>query len=122
MCGTWLAGFFLLPAFGLEKTCLLVALSDAVAGAVALWIDLRLGPVEDLHRSAVPPPWLPKQWVVGSLFTVSGAAAMAYEVAWFRLLGLTMGPSVYVFSAILGVFLEWVSAARQLRDGQSGPH
>ena len=43
--------------------------------------------------------------MLGGLFAVSGAAAMVYEVGWFRLLGLTMGPSVYVFSAILGMFL-----------------
>src|SRR5262249_33747896 len=35
----------------------------------------------------------------------SGAVAMVYEVGWFRLLGLVMGPSVYVFSVILGMFL-----------------
>ena len=39
------------------------------------------------------------------MFAFSGAAAMVYEVGWFRLLGLTMGPSVYVFSVILGMFL-----------------
>src|SRR4030095_3071003 len=36
MSGTWLAGFFLLPLFGLWKTCLIVGLTDAVVGIVAL--------------------------------------------------------------------------------------
>ena len=116
--GTWLAGFFILPLFGLWKTCVIAGLSDAVVGILALWVDRRLSPLEDIrlerrqHRTrrgaslvSASPPWSRKQWMVGSLFAVSGAAAMVYEVGWFRLLGLTMGPSVYVFSAILGIFL-----------------
>src|SRR5439155_23497973 len=107
MSGTWLARFFILPFFGLWKTCLIVGLTDAVVGVVVLWIDLRLSPIEDIrrdgrqHRSkrgpSVPsgsPPWLRKQWMLGGVFAFSGAAAMIYEVGWFRLLGLTMGPSV----------------------------
>jgi spermidine synthase len=118
MFGTWLAGFFMLPVFGLWMTCVIAGLSDAVVGILALWVDRRLRPLEDIrrdrrqHRSgrgasvlAASPPWSGKQWMLGSLFAFSGAAAMVYEVGWFRLLGLTMGPSVYVFSAILGVFL-----------------
>src|SRR5215467_5339961 len=118
MLGTWLAGFWMLPLLGLSKTCLIVGLTDAVVGVVAFWIDRRLSPIEDIRRerrqhrprrglpvSSAPPPWSRKQWMLGWLFAVSGAAAMVYEVGWFRLLGLTMGPSVYVFSAILGMFL-----------------
>jgi spermidine synthase len=118
MLGTWLAGFWMLPLFGLSKTCLTVGLTDAVVGVVAFWIDRRLSPIEDIRRkrqqhrprrglpvSSAPLPWSRKQWMLGWLFAVSGAAAMVYEVGWFRLLGLTMGPSVYVFSAILGMFL-----------------
>ena len=118
MSGTWLAGFFILPLFGLWKTCLIVGLADAIVGVVALWIDRRLSPIEDIRRNrrrqgskrspSLPfasPPWLWKQWMLGGVFAFSGAAAMMYEVGWFRLLGLTMGPSVYVFSVILGMFL-----------------
>src|SRR2546427_12529640 len=45
MLGTWVAGVWILPLFGLLKTCLIVGLTDAVAGGVAVWIDPRLGPV-----------------------------------------------------------------------------
>src|SRR5262245_33284049 len=117
MSGTWLAGFILLPFFGLWKTCLIVGLTDAVVAVVSLWIDGRLSPLEDIRlgrrqhqtkRVSAPyasPPWSSKQWMLGGVFAVSGGAAMVYEVGWFRLLGLTMGPSVYVFSIILGMFL-----------------
>jgi spermidine synthase len=118
MCGTWLAGFLILPHLGLWKTCLTVGVADAVVAAIALRVDRRLGPIDDIRREpqqqrskrtrSLPsrlPPWSRKQWTLGGLFAVSGAAAMVYEVGWFRLLGLTMGPSVYVFSVILGMFL-----------------
>ena len=127
MSGTWLAGFFLLPLFGLWKTCLVVGLTDAVVGIVALWVDLQLSPMEDIRRdkrrypvkrapfiSSSSPPWLWKQWMLGGLFAFSGAAAMVYEMGWFRLLGLTMGPSVYVFSVILGMFLLGVGLGSTL--------
>jgi spermidine synthase len=39
---------------------------------------------------------------------VSGLVAMVYEVGWFRLLSLTMGPSVYAFSAMLAMYLTGV--------------
>jgi spermidine synthase len=112
MSGTWLAGFLLLPLLGLWKTCLIVGLTDAVVAVVALRVDQRLSPIEDirLERGQHRPRraaslWSRKQWMLGALFALSGAAAMVYEVGWFRLLGLTMGPSVYVFSVILGMFL-----------------
>src|SRR4030095_10024169 len=105
----------ILPHFRLWKTCLIVGVTDALIAVAALRVDLRLGPIEDIRRETQQsrrggtqpsrlPPWSRKQWMLGALFAISGAAAMVYEVGWFRLLGLTMGPSVYVFSAILGMF------------------
>src|SRR2546430_6746733 len=106
MAGTWLAGFFVLPTFGLWKTCLMVGFADAAVGGVAFLIDRPLGPIDTRRdRQRQSSPWLLKQWLVGCVFAFSGAAAMVYEVGWFRLLGLTMGPSVYVSSVILGMFL-----------------
>jgi spermidine synthase len=107
--GTWLAGFLLIPTLGLLKSCVLVGLTDALLGAVALWVNRGVGTIDDIRRthrkSRTSPPWTRTQWTIGTVFAVSGAAAMVYEVGWFRLLGLTMGPSVYTFSVILGMFL-----------------
>jgi len=109
VAGTWLAGFFVIPTLGLLTTCVLVGLTDAILGAVAMWIDSSVGAIQDIRRthrkSPTSLPWTQAQWTVGILFAVSGTAAMVYEVGWFRLLGLTMGPSVYTFSVILGMFL-----------------
>src|SRR5678815_1024306 len=44
-------------------------------------------------------------WLVGIAYAVSGAIAMIYEVGWFRLLGLVLGPSVDTFAVVLGIYL-----------------
>ena len=93
MCGTWLAGFFILPYFGLWKSCLIVGVTDAVVAAIALWVDRRLGPIDDIRREpqqqrskrgrSLPSPlapWSRKQWMLGALFAFSGAVAMVYEL------------------------------------------
>ncbi len=58
--------------------------------------------------------WSWHQWAIGGIFAVSGAIAMVYEVGWFRILSLTIGPSVYAFSAMLGMFLLGIGAGSAL--------
>ena len=43
--------------------------------------------------------------VLGSLFFLSGAAALAYQVAWLRLLSLIFGVTVHAASAVLTSFM-----------------
>lgn len=43
--------------------------------------------------------------LVPAAFAVSGFASLAYEVAWFRMLSMTIGSSVYAFSVMLATFL-----------------
>jgi spermidine synthase len=107
VAGTWLAGLFMLPFFGLWMTCVIVGVIDVIVGLAALWVNGRVGEIQDIRKAGVQPRqiWTRNQWVIGSLFAASGAAAMVYEVGWFRLLALTVGGSVYAFSVILGMFL-----------------
>jgi spermidine synthase len=122
--GTLAAAFVLIPSLGILRTCIAAGLTDLVVAGSALMLDRRVGAIEDLRRakpteSAVPAPdaaappwrdrifagWTVKQWTIGLLFGISGGVAMLYEVGWFRLLGLTMGPSVYAFAVMLAVYL-----------------
>lgn len=92
------AGFLLLPSIGLQATLLVgVALNFAVAaGSLAL----RLPSPPPAPATGTPPPW-PLLVAVA----LSGAAAMADEVAWTRALGLVLGSSTYAFSAMLATML-----------------
>lgn len=108
--GTLLAGFALLPWLGIRGTCLAAGSADLVIAGVAALLARRL------HRTPEAPPattpqgtgWNSRQWRIALLYGASGFLALVYEVAWFRLSGLTLGPSVYAFSAVLAVYLAGI--------------
>ncbi len=129
--GTLAAGFLLVPWLGLLGTCILAAVVDSLLAATAFSIDRKVGAIEDIRISGDTilnsprsspsmgikygvPGWTLSQWSIGGIFAVSGAMAMVYEVGWFRFLGLTIGPSVYAFSAMLGMFLLGIGAGSAL--------
>ncbi len=106
---------------------------DGLVGMVAWWVHRQVGAIEDIRTRETkteaaktsPDPdkpragesptrrgqakagwrWTGMQGLIGGAFLVSGAVAMVYEVGWFRLLALVLGPSVHAFSVMLAVFL-----------------
>lgn len=137
--GTFLAGFVLLPVLGARRATLLTALLNITLGLLALLVS-RLGwagPSERPGESGRPVPEAPSPGVgkageslpaspslqgpartpsplVGSgllfIFALSGFVAMIYEVAWSRVVSLTIGSSVYGFTMMLIAFLIGLSA------------
>ena len=105
MLGTFLAGFLLVPTFGLFGSCLIAAGLDAIVAAAAWRWGTRLGQVADIRKKTYDASWTAGMWLVGIAYAVSGAIAMVYEVGWFRLLGLVLGPSVDTFAVLLGIYL-----------------
>ncbi|HEV8340537.1 MAG TPA: fused MFS/spermidine synthase [bacterium] len=119
--GVALATYLLLPLAGLWRSQLLAALLNLAAGGVALVIDgalrIRRVPVapapvresgrgERGKRGKAQPGGLPEGVRVLLLGTaLSGFAAMLYEVAWARALGLVFGSSVYAFGMMVLLFL-----------------
>lgn len=108
VAGSVLAGFHLLPTWGLWRTTLVAACLNVLAAAVA-WFGS--GGARDLgHAPAAEPPGgaaLPnasRRLMLG-VFAASGAMALLLQLAWVRLFGLVFGSSVYSFSAVLGVYL-----------------
>jgi spermidine synthase len=117
VAGVAATGFFLLPAIGVGATVWLgVGLNLAVAAAAVLidrWSPAAPGapaaaPAEALAPDASPePPAVPRSAATLALVAigVSGAASMAYEIAWTRALSLVLGSSTYAFTAMLTTFL-----------------
>ena len=115
--GSAAAGFFLLPAVGVKATIGLAAALNVGVAAWALMADRRVTelrgplapPVPGPEPSVLPPPAdAPAplvRWLVLAGIALSGAASMAYEVAWTRALSLVIGSSIYAFSAMLTTFL-----------------
>lgn len=130
--GTFLCGFMLLPTLGLWWTTVAAALTNlALAGGALLAQRLARGseevaPDEDLPDSGLQPGLV----VVAVATGLAGFAALTYEVAWTRVLGLMLGASVYAFSLMLLAFLigialggwagGWLSDRALLRLGQRG--
>jgi spermidine synthase len=110
VAGTLAAGFLLLPALGLKRTVGVAVVLNVLAGLAALVLDRRLGLVERQTAAAnvrtklfwTASGW---PWLLLTSFAVVGATAMAYEIAWTRLLSTMLGSSIYTFTLTLAVFL-----------------
>jgi spermidine synthase len=117
VAGTVLVGFVLLAQLGLWRTTLLAV---AVNAAIGLWCirrdDGSAGPPQaaaspggEAGVAAPAPSTLLLRWSTIA-FAVSGAASLAYEVAWTRVLAQIIGSSTYAFSMILSAFLLGLGA------------
>ncbi len=127
VAGTLACGFFLLPALGLRESVLCAVALNLVAAGLAWRIGRPgAGPASTVASAAAKPagragtPALTvggangDTGVVGSernfrfllvAFGVVGATAFVYEIAWTRLLAISIGSSTYGFAIMLATFL-----------------
>jgi spermidine synthase len=110
VAGTLLSGFVLLPALGLRGTIVTAAALNIVAGGVAFQIPKRFRQEPGPEKSeAVPPSPVaapqPTFTLLLFLFAVVGCTAFVYEIAWTRLLSITVSSSTYAFTTMLAMFL-----------------
>lgn len=117
--GTWLCGFVLLPLWGLPLTTGATAAANLLLGLAAWGVDgwtsgAASVPIQaDLPPSRTPPA----ERVVALALALAGFASLADEVAWFRLLTLMLGPSVYAFSVMLLAFLVGIALGGAVGGG-----
>jgi spermidine synthase len=102
--GCLLAGFYLLRIHDLATATYVAAfinLAVALASlglARSVFYEAPPAAIETAERS-------PDSWPVYFAIALSGLCALGAEVIWTRTLSLMLGPTVYTFSIILGVFL-----------------
>jgi spermidine synthase len=137
--GVLAAGFWLFPALGLRASTLIAAVLNAAVGAacaalagkVAKMRDAGADPVaaasaagsgagsrragRNLSQGTAKVTRVPDSIPWGfqgalAVFAVSGFCAMAYEVAWTKVLTLLMGPTTYAFTLVLAVFITGLAA------------
>jgi spermidine synthase len=129
--GAVLAGFVLIPAFGLDgSTWIGVALNSiAAAGAFAI---ARNAVTDDLEggdfspsqpvagRAAAkagakaPALQTPHPWLAAAALGASGFASLALQVVWTRLLVLILGPTTYAFSIVVAIFIIGIAGGAAL--------
>lgn len=120
--GAFVAGFVLIPDYGITTTVYLAAAIDlfvavlvlllfTVGGSKLLLTRVRAQPADELldefehDQAPLPPTPARVQNVTLFVFAASGAAAMAMEVLWSRAVGVVIGASTYSFTLILTTFL-----------------
>ena len=104
--GVALAGFVLIPAVGFWATLVASACMSLAAAILAMVLPAPAPAPAPAAR--IPAAALPVLWM-GVAF-LAGAAAMADEVLWTRILVLYIGSSVYAFSLMLAVYLAGLVA------------
>ena len=126
--GAWMTGFHLVGAIGMRQSLLLAAASNLAAAVGAFLIALGTravavpasAPAPASGPAAAPPTPDAVRRAVLVAFALSGAAALALEVIWFRVLVLFIPATIYAFSLMLAMVLLGISlgswiAARLLR-------
>jgi spermidine synthase len=122
MAGTLLAGFVLIELLGLRLTSYVAVLLNLSAGLVALTLARREAPRPPEPRPAAPTGRLAGRRRLVLLATfVSGFVALALEVLWTRMLAEGTGSNIYVFTAILAVFLAGIAFGSALYRRLSRP-
>lgn len=107
--GVGLAGFVLLPGYGLAATTWITAggnlLLCLMAGSLGLFVgDVAgaVGPAVEKKAEGRAPAWT---YALPALALMAGLSSLIYEVSWFRVMVLTLGGSAYAFSVMLLSFL-----------------
>src|SRR6266566_3721718 len=111
VAGTLISGFVLLPALGLRVTVASAVVLNMLAGLIALQIAKEprnqrgVKGSSSIVTSAAANPQQPTFSLLLILFPVVGSTAFAYEIAWTRLLAITISSSTYAFTLMLATFL-----------------
>ncbi len=106
--GTGLAGFVLLPGFGMSATTKIACSANIVVALAALLLGWRAWiftkPVSSDAEESVPSQ---RRGLItlGIIAGIAGFCGLVYELAWFRLMTLVLGGSAYAFSIMLLAFL-----------------
>lgn len=114
--GTLITGFGLLPALGMRATVWIGVGLNLLVAALAILVDrgavaapAGAGQAPGVGAGGGHPgpdaPGRRRTAIALAAIAVSGAASMAYQVAWTRALSLALGSSTYAFTAMLATFL-----------------
>ncbi|HEY7289842.1 MAG TPA: tetratricopeptide repeat protein [Vicinamibacterales bacterium] len=119
--GAILAGFWLVPALGIQGSSWVGVSLNLAAAAGALWIRTaresaappQAGPAPSRRsrkepakpRQTAHAPFVAMPMVAAVAAAVSGCSALVYEVAWTRLLALVIGPTTYAFATMAASFI-----------------
>jgi spermidine synthase len=126
--GAILAGFFLIPTFGLDFSTSIAAAVNLAIGGISLGLGARTAQndqpasVQQIPQEieSLVNPW--RAVIIYASVFLSGLVALAYEIAWIRLLALVLGSSTYSFSLMLAAFIAGIALGSYLISRRILPH
>jgi spermidine synthase len=119
VAGTVVAGYALIELIGLGRTALVAVGLNLVAGGVALVVSRRVQvapTAAPIASNGAHPPARERgdndaqRRIVYLATFVAGFAALAFEVLWTRLFAEGSGSSIYLFAAILAIYLFGIAS------------
>ena len=113
--GTVAADWWWIPSLGLEPTLYLGATMSLGIGLLSLLISWATGEggeaAPEEVASASDERFTPAELRLAMIgIGLSGFVAMVYEIAWTRLLGLSLGSSTHAYSLMLATFISGIAA------------
>jgi len=123
ICGAIIAGFLLLPTFGVRATIYIAAVINIIIGIVTILADRQTQTASNFEAdasSARPTEESPTEmgkasvWAADAKFWlfcafISGFVTISTQVAWTRMLTMIVGSSTYAFSIVVALFLLGLS-------------
>lgn len=109
--GSVASGYLLIELIGLRETTLVAVGLNLCAGGGAVLMSRAFGAAEAEPRpKAEPrPPLQGRQRLLLAVTFTSGLVSLALEVLWTRMMQQATGSSIYVFVAVVAVFLIGVA-------------
>jgi spermidine synthase len=118
--GSVASGYLLIELLGLRGTTFVAVALNVCAGVGALLIS-RAFPRTEATRSASAerrPRLHRRQWLLLGVTFASGLVSLALEVLWTRVLLQGTGSSIYVFVAVVAVFLIGIAGGSLVYERQ----
>jgi spermidine synthase len=114
VAGSFLAGFILIPVFGIAGTIHLAVLVNFGVTFLAVYMSRKVAFQPSAAEAGIEAPAARKQTVLKEpravalvllVYALSGLTALGYEVAWTRVLVSIIGTTTYAFTTMLTTFL-----------------
>jgi spermidine synthase len=131
--GAVLSGFVLLPAVGMRLTTFVGVTLNMASAVIGWWLsrqtpsavaatESRRGDAETQRstkakkspRVAVSAAVAPAPRVAALALAISGCVSLILQIAWTRILALTVGPTTFAFSAMVATFIAGIAIGSAL--------
>jgi spermidine synthase len=125
VAGSLISGYLLIELIGLRDTTLVAVGLNVCAGGGALLVFRAFRSAADREPDVDPPPVVEprpplrgRQWLLLAVTFTSGLVSLALEVLWTRIALQGTGSSIYVFIAVVAVFLIGVASGSLIYERQ----